>query len=274
MSGHSDVEPLVLRQQDAFATGEHRALLLHGLGSSVSCWDAFLANSPANLDCWTAALPWRAGGPFAAVEPDQSTWIAEAIGRVPGGFDVVIAHSFATVLLLRLLAETAAAAKDPFTEYGIRAVVLVAPFYRRRADEFTWDELPDCLDRLVLGADEGIRLAGRKSLDPGIRGEMAQRACTQLGPYWVLRHLDAYLRTPFLPVDLIDLPVHVIVGDRDPIAPPTEGEVLAGRLGNASLQRIDHCGHSPMIERPDQFSHAVQEFLATLPAGPIPAGLT
>ncbi|URN11075.1 hypothetical protein LUW77_01070 [Streptomyces radiopugnans] len=49
-----DVEPLVLRQRGAPAEAGHRALLLHGLGSSESCWDAFAAHRPPDLDLWTA----------------------------------------------------------------------------------------------------------------------------------------------------------------------------------------------------------------------------
>jgi pimeloyl-ACP methyl ester carboxylesterase len=102
---------------------------------------------------------------------------------------------------------------------------------------------------------------------------MAEHACAQLGPHWVVRYLHAYLRTPFLPVGLVGLPVHVIVGDRDPIAPPAEGESLAARLGNASIDRIEGCGHTPMAERPERFSLAVRRFLTTLSAGHPPAAV-
>ncbi|WP_162466920.1 alpha/beta fold hydrolase [Streptomyces taklimakanensis] len=268
-----DVEPLVLRQRGAPAEAGHRALLLHGLGSSESCWDAFAAHRPSGLDLWTAGLPWRAGGPFAIPERDESAWITEAIARVPGGVDVVVAHSYATVLLLALLADAAAGGADPREELGIRGVVLVSPFFRQRPEDFSWAELPGFLDRLRLGAADGIRLMARKSLDPDLRAEMAEHACAQLGPHWVVRYLNAYLRTPFLPVELVGLPVHVIVGDRDPIAPPAEGESLAARLGNASIDRIDDCGHTPMAERPERFSLTVRQFLTTLSAGHPPAAV-
>ncbi|MET9921077.1 alpha/beta fold hydrolase [Streptomyces sp. NPDC059605] len=267
MFRNSDVEPLVLRRRGVPAQAGHRALLLHGLGSSESCWDPFIAHRPPGLDLWTAGLPWRAGGPYAVPEREEKHWIGEAIARVPGDIDVVVAHSYATLLLLTLLADTAAGGKDPREEFGIRAVLLVSPFFRRSPGEFTWAELPGTLDAMRRSAEENIQLMSRSGLDPDVRAGMADLACTRLGPHWAVRYLDAYLRTPFLAVDRVDLPVHIVVGGHDTIAPPAESEALAGELGHVSVERIEDCGHSPMAERPERFSLAVQQFLATLPAG-------
>ncbi|MBU7597306.1 alpha/beta hydrolase [Streptomyces sp. P38-E01] len=263
----------MLRQHCASANAEHRALLLHGLGSSTRSWDTFLAHRPPSLEVWTAALPWRAGGPQAVPEADETDWIRESIRQIPGGPDIVVAHSYASVLLLTLLAETVARGADPREEFGISGAVLVSPFFREQTDDFSWAELPAFLDRLRLGAGEGIRLLSRKPLDSDLLSEMAEHSCAQLGPHWVVRYLNTYLRTPFLPVELVGLPVQIVIGDRDPIAPPTEGELLAGRLGNASIERIEGSGHTPMAEHPERFSLAVQQFLTTLSAGHTPAAV-
>ncbi|MFI8438010.1 alpha/beta fold hydrolase [Streptomyces sp. NPDC079020] len=251
------------------AQAGHRALLLHGLGSNESCWDPFVAHRPPGLDLWTAGLPWRAGGPYAVSERDETAWIGEAIRRVPGGADVVVAHSYATILLLALLASTVADGVDPREKFGIRAVVLVSPFFRQHPRDFTWAELPGTLEAMRRSAEENIQLMSRNRdrLDPEVRAGMAELACARLGPYWAVRYLDAYLRTPFLDAGTIGLPVHLVLGERDSVAPPAEGEALAGVLGHASIERIEDCGHSPMAERPERFAHAVQQFLTTLSAG-------
>ncbi|MBT2428890.1 MULTISPECIES: alpha/beta fold hydrolase [unclassified Streptomyces] len=269
----SDVEPLVLRQRGTSAQAGDRALLLHGLGSSESCWDPFVVHRPPALDLWTAGLPWRSGGPYAVAERAESTWIDTAIRQVPGGADVVIAHSYATILLLQLLSDLAVAGADPREELGIRALVLVSPFYRKQPKDFSWAELPGNLTAMRRSAEDHIELMSRNGLDPGVRADMAELACARLGPYWAVRYLDAYLRTPFLALDRIDLPVHLVVGDSDTVAPPAEAEALAGELGRASMERIAGCGHTPMAERPERFSLAVQQFLATLSAGHTPAAV-
>ncbi|GAA2947662.1 hypothetical protein GCM10010518_38150 [Kitasatospora cinereorecta] len=255
------------------AQADHRALLLHGLGSGESCWDPFVARRPAGLDLWTAGLPWRAGGPYAVTERDEKAWVAEAIDQVPGRPDVVIAHSYATILLLALLSDTVAAGVDPRERFGIRGVVLVSPFFRQEPTDFTWTELPVILDAMRRSADEYIRLTARDRLDPAVRRDMAELACARLGPYWAVRYLDAYLRTPFLAADRIGLPVHIVMGAGDTIAPPAQAETLARALGHASIDRIEDCGHSPMTEHPERFALAVQQFLTTLPAGHTPAAV-
>ncbi|MFF0506733.1 alpha/beta fold hydrolase [Streptomyces fimicarius] len=268
MFPNSDVEPLVVRQRGTSARADHRALLLHGLGSSESCWDSFIDHRPPELDLWTAGLPWRSGGPYAVAGRAESEWIASAIRQVPGGADVVIAHSYATILLMELLSDLAVAGVHPREELGVRAVVLVSPFYRKHPNDFTWAELPGNLTAMRRSAEDHIELMSRNGLAPGLRADMAELACARLGPYWAVRYLDAYLRTPFLALERIDLPVHLVVGDNDPVAPPAEAEALAGELGgHASIERIDGCGHTPMAERPERFSLAVQQFLATLSAG-------
>jgi len=270
----SDVEPLVLRRRGVPGPRpDHRALLLHGLGSGESCWDAFVAHRPPGLDLWTAGLPWRAGGPYAVTGRDEKAWVGEAVDGVPGGADVVVAHSYATILLLALLSDTIAAGEDPRERFGIRGVVLVSPFYRHDPTDFTWSQLPTTLDAMRRSADEYIRLTARDRLDPAVRADMAELACARLGPYWAVRYLDAYLRTPFLHADRIDLPVHIVIGTGDTLAPPPEGEALARELRRASVTRIEDCGHSPMTERPEHFALAVQQFLATLPAGRTPAAV-
>lgn len=248
-------------------------LLLHGLGSGESCWDPFVAHRPPGLDLWSAGLPWRAGGPYAVTERDEKDWVGEAVDRVPGRPDVVVAHSYATILLLALLSDTVAAGVDPRVRFGIRGVVLVSPFFRQDPTEFTWAQLPKTLDAMRTNAEEYIRLSARDRLDPAVRADMAELSCARLGPYWAIRYLDAYLRTPFLAAERIDLPVHIVTGAGDTVAPPAEGEALARALGNASIERIEDCGHSPMTERPERFALAVQQFLTTLPAGHTPAAV-
>ena len=267
-----EVEPLVLRQRGAPGEPGPRALLVHGLGSSDSCWDDFVAHRPPGLDLWSAGMPWRAGGPFAVPERDETAWISEAVARIPGGVDLLIAHSYGALLTLTLLAE---AATDPARRaaLGIRGAVLVAPFYRQHVEDFSWEELPGSLDLLRQGAQHTIRIRSRRAPDPDLEFDMAERSCHNLGPHWVVRYLHTYQRTPFLPVDLIDLPVRVVVGACDSIASPAEGETLAARLGNASIDRIDGSGHTPMAERPERFSRVVQQFLTTLPAGRPPAAV-
>jgi pimeloyl-ACP methyl ester carboxylesterase len=42
-------------------------------------------------------------------------------------------------------------------------------------------------------------------------------------------------------------------------------ELYQKALPNATLKVIDHCGHSPAIEKPREFLQTIREFLSGLP---------
>src|SRR5205807_9792279 len=76
-------------------------LLLHGLGSSSSVWKPVLHGESTGLDLWTAELPWG-GNQLSSwgYRPDATWAIRDALDQVSGGARIVVAHSFATVLLM------------------------------------------------------------------------------------------------------------------------------------------------------------------------------
>jgi pimeloyl-ACP methyl ester carboxylesterase len=51
-------------------------------------------------------------------------------------------------------------------------------------------------------------------------------------------------------------------GKPDAVIPANCGEIYQHALANATLQVIDRCGHSPALEKPQEFLQAVREFLA------------
>ncbi len=55
----------------------------------------------------------------------------------------------------------------------------------------------------------------------------------------------------------LDLPVHVLWGNKDPIAVPDIALRLANEIPNARLTWLEGVGHYPMIEAPELFSDAV-----------------
>ena len=59
----------------------------------------------------------------------------------------------------------------------------------------------------------------------------------------------------------LQMPVLLIWGKNDNITPPFVGEEFLSLLPNAELKIIDKCGHAPMMERPDEFSRILENFL-------------
>ena len=85
--------------------------------------------------------------------------------------------------------------------------------------------------------------------------EMASRLC------W-----NPYLHNPSLPHYLakVSTPTLIVWGKQDAIIPVGCGELYQQALPNAKLQVIDRCGHSPQIEKPDEFINVVTQFLSGL----------
>ncbi|MGW5127626.1 alpha/beta fold hydrolase [Streptomyces sp. NPDC004069] len=247
------------------ATGGTRALLLHGLANSSSVWDELAGHEAGGLDLWAAELPWGGGGsPDWAYGQDASRAVADALGQVPGGTGVVVAHSFSTVLLLDLLSEELARGGDPFARLGIEGLVLVSPFYRRDPESFEYGVVGDMLENFRRTMEEGIRVVAGPRLDPSLRRDMAQRVCERVGPYGYLSFFRSYLHTPWLRTDLITVPCLVIGGEDDFTAVPAESTALAAALPDARCRFIPGAGHFPMVERADAFSAALGEFLDAL----------
>jgi pimeloyl-ACP methyl ester carboxylesterase len=64
---------------------------------------------------------------------------------------------------------------------------------------------------------------------------------------------------PDLPA--IRCPTLVMVGDSDAITPPDCAAEIAAGIEGARLVTVEHCGHLPPIERPEQVTQALVEWL-------------
>ena len=92
-----------------------------------------------------------------------------------------------------------------------------------------------------------------------------------------IQHDDGHLRLPAISQYLherthhwqrwigalqrLDLPVHVVWGQRDPIAVPAIAEQLAIEIPQAQLSWLPELGHYPMLENPCTWSATVNGFL-------------
>lgn len=78
-----------------------------------------------------------------------------------------------------------------------------------------------------------------------------------------------YMHNPRLPHFLprVTNPSLAVWGREDQIIPVICGEQYEHLLPNATLRVIEGCGHSPMIERPDDFLALLREFLGPTHAG-------
>lgn len=257
-------EPRIrLRRTASAGTAGRRVLLLHGLGNSANVWQSVLRGWPDDVEVWAADLPWRGGCDSSwAVWGNCSGWMRTVLGLVPGGVDLVVAHSLSASVLLEALGNDGldprafAAGREP-------GLMFVSPFFRPRPQDFEWEAIETALRNFERTISDGIRHhAGSRLSEEKVR-EIGQVVCQKIGPYGWATFFNLYLNTPWLHTERITVPSRVLVGEQDGAAPPAEGFRLAAALPAASALSVD-CGHFPMIERPAEFLAAATGFLDEL----------
>jgi 3-oxoadipate enol-lactonase len=99
------------------------------------------------------------------------------------------------------------------------------------------------------------------------RAEMtASLAQLRVEPY--LKTLEAVTRfNDFPDFSAIDVPVQVIVGSEDKVAPPPIARAMADAIPGARLDVIAGAGHVSNVEQPDQFNGILERFLAAQKTG-------
>jgi pimeloyl-ACP methyl ester carboxylesterase len=61
-------------------------------------------------------------------------------------------------------------------------------------------------------------------------------------------------------------PTLILVGSEDPITPPKDSEVMRREIRGSRLEVIEGASHVSNLERPNQFNHALKDFLKALHA--------
>ncbi|MCW6007293.1 alpha/beta hydrolase [Micromonospora sp. CPCC 205371] len=250
------------------AVASRRMLLLHGLGGDASTWDAFLRRGGLGHEVWDADLPWRGPAePGWTLRCDPQRVVTDLVnGEAPGcarePFDIVVAHSYAAGLVLAALAAG---------EIRPDALVLVSPFYRADAASFDWPTISYSLNDFHLVFVEALRVSGASRSarthraanhrTASHRDWMGRQLRDRVGPYGWMAFFDLYLRTPFLRLDEVRVPVLVVRGDADAASRPEDSCQLTRALANARFASLPGCGHFPMIEQPEEFSRVIGRFL-------------
>ena len=232
-------------------------LVLHGAGGS----EGPLHYAQALAERYTVYLPAHPGF-GASPRPDwletihdlaafynwflesQSLYGCRAIGFSLGGW---------------LAAEMVAAAGPVFGKLLLVGAVGIKPQQGEIADVFiiSPQQVIDLLFHDPAQAPEYPQLFGTPP-SPEMAAilernrEMAARVC------W-----KPYMHDPRLPALLarVNIPTRIIWGREDELAPLECGYLFQQAIPGSDLIIIDHCGHLPHIEKPQEFLQAARDFL-------------
>ena len=104
---------------------------------------------------------------------------------------------------------------------------------------------------------------GTRSSRPDLMEE-TRRLIVANTPSAIDRAIVAMMGRPDSTADLgrIQVPALVVVGEHDVLTPPSESEQLHGAISRSILTVIPHAGHLSNLERPAEFTLALDDFLA------------
>ena len=129
----------------------------------------------------------------------------------------------------------------------IAELLMVSPDVTKKLRFYDPAQVPDyetLVNRQLTPKEQDVQWRNR---------EMTSRLCWK--PYFHNPHLPAYLHG-------VKTPALIVWGKQDAIIPVNCGELYQQALANATLHVIDRCGHSPALEKPQEFLTVVGAFLA------------
>ncbi|HEY1655007.1 MAG TPA: alpha/beta fold hydrolase [Candidatus Tumulicola sp.] len=233
-------------------------VFVHGVGSTAAIWDAQLEAFAGTNRC--IAVELRGNG---ALAPDPKPAL---ITRAGFAADV--------------LAVADACEVDRFTLVGCSLGGVVAfELWKRAPQRFDAMSVVGSFARYpdgrayANGVEAAVRSAGdmrtfatqraaKLGLPPGrLRETIDQMACKSVSSYaaatdatWTGDYLDV------LPG--IGVPVQVLCGERDAIAPPRLSHEIASAIPGATFAIVEGAGHVANADAPERFNALLGEFLA------------
>ncbi len=235
-------------------------LLLHGTGASTHSFRDLLEPLSAR---YTVVVPDLPGHGFTA-NPPASSYTLPGMGRSVSALlhtmglqpDLVLGHSAGAAILIRMALDqhihpvaiiSLNGALLPFKGSsghwfsGLAKLLLMNPLVPRL---FAWQAGDSKrVDTLIrnTGSDidaRGLELYGRLFNDPGhVGGALAMMA------NWDLRALrDIVAR--------LELPLYLVVGDRDRTVSPADADLIAARAPHAERRLLEGLGHLAHEEQP------------------------
>jgi len=242
-------------------------LLLHGTGASTHSFRDLLS---LLAEHFTVIVPDLPGHGFTA-NPPASAFTLPGMARSVAGLlrelkqdpDLVVGHSAGAAILIRMALDKQIHPKAiislngallPFKGSsghwfsGLAKLLLLNPLVPRM---FAWGATNQShVEELIrdTGSDidaRGLELYGRLFREPGhVGGALAMMA------NWDLRALrDLVAR--------LDMPLELVVGERDKTIKPTDAEAIAARAPRARLRMLPGMGHLAHEERPAEIADLI-----------------
>jgi 3-oxoadipate enol-lactonase len=258
------IETMRVETPDGAATGARIAgaggaalIFVHGVGSTAAIWDAQLAAFSNDFRC--AAIELRGNG--ALKDPDPSLITRE--GFADDVLAVADTLGFETFTLAGCsLGGVVAFELWKRVPQRFDAMVIVGSFACYPDGENYARTICSTLDGATDMRPFAETRAARLGLSPERHREtVEQMACKSVACYrastmatWTGDYREL--------LSTIDVPVLVLHGERDAVAPAALSEEIAAGIPGAQLAVVENAGHVANADNPARFNELLREFLS------------
>ncbi|MFN4088939.1 MAG: alpha/beta fold hydrolase [Alphaproteobacteria bacterium] len=242
----------------AAGAGVETLVLLHGLGGNALSWEEQFGP----LGETRRAVAWDAPGyggsdDPAAPEPGLDDYVA-ALAAFLDALDLglcdLLGHSMGGIVAARFAARHGGRVRRLVLSCTTADFSPSGPGFAARAEELR------TLPAAAFGRLRADGMAASATPEP-VRQRLAAVAASARLPGFAAaaRMLGRSDNRGLLPG--LALPVLVIAGSEDRIAPLAEAERLAALVPGSRLVVVEDAGHAPYAEQPTRYNHAVSAFL-------------
>jgi pimeloyl-ACP methyl ester carboxylesterase len=255
---------------------------VHGLGATkASFFDAAAALTRAGFRVHALDLPGFGGSSKPIAAPYSARWFAETVVEVMDALDVDRAHLVGNSMGGRVAIEVGLRAPERVA--GLALLCPAVAFIHRgwhpvvRLLRPELGLLPHSLGRARVARQFWGMFADPDQIDPSVADVVVdefQRVYATAGARlaFLTAARNIYLDRPFgrggfYPrLGELEAPTMFVWGARDRIIPPAFMPHVAKWLPGAEQIVLEHCGHVPQVERPQQTIGLLQGFFARVDA--------
>lgn len=212
--------------------------LLSGLGGGPGLWAGVEALLP-DIDICVPEVPWAATKTSWAHDP---AIMMSFLRSQLAASDVIVAHSFAAVLLFNLLA-------DPDGPPPAPSVILMSIFHRPDTSCFDWAHFNHHLALFPCVMESGLRAEAAGRIPDSLLARMSEIVQDSVGPLGWLRFYEAYAQTSRGDATRLSDVTTLITGAADDAADPGDSRDLHLLIPGSTLLVVPG-GHFPMVDAP------------------------
>lgn len=241
-------------------------VMLHGLGGTSNSFDPLMPG----LEHTRVLRPDLPGAGRSPLRPGIRTIAAlsravtDALRAAGVRRAVIVAHSMGT-LLAQYMALSAADRVDGLILFGAMSAPNEAArqTLTARADTALRDGMAGIADSVAKASLSAQTKAQHPAVHAFVRESLMRQP-----PAGYAAHCRILARATAFPADQIRVPVRLVTGADDPVAPPEMAEAMNRALPDSKLDILPGTGHWPLLESPDAARRILAEALADMAPEP------